>query len=312
MVERQRSEIDIKKNKNMFLFPVLLLFVIAIIVYGFVEDNSTGASSYNTPNETPSYAYDDVAADVFVAVVKLTPDLHVSGDNLKKRMKEYAETAFIKIYGSAGVSRANQFELRIDKKEQIKVKNLAEKVQSTLKGVDFQYKKEILIGMWSLAYADGQATVDQQKLISIIGKAMGLSLTACNKVETMFWQRMKAGKYGDYNEFEKRRDKWFEDEEVRKREKEFERKRKENSQSNNTNKQKVDYSTLSPELLKAYAVLGLDPSASTSEVKSQKNNLLKRYHPDLFANQGDEMIRKATIKAQSINQAYETIMKGRA
>lgn len=296
----------------MFLFIILLFFVIAIIVYGFVEDNSTGASSYNTPNETPSYAYDDVAADVFVAVVKLTPDLHVSGDNLKKRMKECAETAFIKIYGNAGVSRANQFELRIDKKEQIKVKNLAEKVQSTLKGVDFQYKKEILIGMWSLAYADGQATVDQQKLISIIGKAMGLSLTACNKVETMFWQRMKAGKYGDYNEFEKRRDKWFEDEEVRKREKEFERKRKENSQSNNTNKQKVDYSTLSPELLKAYAVLGLDPSASTSEVKSQKNNLLKRFHPDLFANQGDEMIRKATIKAQSINQAYETIMKGRA
>ena len=115
-----------------------------------------------------------------------------------------------------------------------------------------------------------------------------------------------------HKEFEKRRDKWFEDEEVRKREKEFERKRKENSQSNNTNKQKVDYSTLSPELLKAYAVLGLDPSASTSEVKSQKNNLLKRFHPDLFANQGDEMINKATKKTQSINQAYETIMKGRA
>ncbi len=294
----------------MFLFIFLLFIVIAIILYGFIEDNSTGASFDNTANATSSYS--DVIADVFIAVVKLTPDLHVSGDSLKNRMKKYAETAFIKIDGEAEVRRANQFKIRIDRKEQIKVKELEKKVKDTLKDFDFQYKKEILIGMWSLAYADGQATVDQQKLISIIGKAMGLSLTACNKVETMFWQRMKAGKFGDYKEFEKRRDKWFEDEEVRKREKEFERKRKENSQSNNTNKQKVDYSTLSPELLKAYAVLGLDPSASTSEVKSQKNNLLKRYHPDLFANQGDEMIRKATIKSQSINQAYETIMKLRA
>lgn len=284
--------------------------IFIIVFFGLIFVFSSMETKENSENKKKE---EDVVVDAFIAVVKLTPDLHVSSDNVKKRMISFAETALISIDGEAGSSRArNNFAPRIDKREKIKVKELGKKITATLKGFDFQYKKEILIGMWSLAYADGQATVDQQKLISIIGKAMGLSITACNKIETMFWQRMKAGKFGDYKEFEKRRDKWFEDEEVRKREKEFERKRKENSQSNNTNKQKVDYSTLSPELQKAYAVLGLDPSASTSEIKSQKNNLLKRFHPDLFANQGDEMINKATRKTQSINQAYEIIMKGRA
>ncbi len=288
------------------IFIYLMIFVITyIIIYKFVDD------SVKPKDSNPDKRKDDIIADLFIAVVKLTPDLHISGDSLKKRMQTYADSAFEIIDGSAGIIRSQKFGERINRREQIKVKELEKKVQENLKNFEFQYKKEILIGMWSLAYADGQATIDQQKLISIIGKALGLSFTACNKVETMFWQRMKAGKFGDYKEFEKRRDKWFEDEEVRKKEKEFERKRKENSQSNNTNKQKVDYSTLLPELQKAYAVLGLDPSASSNEIKTQKNNLLKRFHPDLFANQGDEMISKATKKTQSINRAFEIIMNSR-
>ncbi|MEE1177050.1 MAG: DnaJ domain-containing protein [Paludibacteraceae bacterium] len=55
--------------------------------------------------------------------------------------------------------------------------------------------------------------------------------------------------------------------------------------------------------------MGIDPSASIDEIKKQKKKLLKRYHPDLFANQGEDMIKKATKKAQSINHAYEIIMK---
>ncbi|MDO4526303.1 MAG: DnaJ domain-containing protein, partial [Bacteroidales bacterium] len=242
-------------------------------------------------------------ADAFIAVVKLTPDLHVLGDGVKERMREYALKTFKKIDGSAANTRTDHFASRITPKEQIKVKELQKKVSDNLKYYDFQYKKEILIGMWSLAYADGQATLDQQKLISIIGKALGLSYATCNKIETMFWQRMKAGKFGDYKEFEKRRNKWFEDEAERKAEKEFEKKRKGNSNSNHTNAKNKNYSNLSPELQKAYSVLGIEPSASIDEIKSQKKKLLKRYHPDLYANQGEEMIKKATNKAQSINHA---------
>ncbi|MBO4735928.1 MAG: DnaJ domain-containing protein [Paludibacteraceae bacterium] len=249
-------------------------------------------------------------ADIFIAVVKLTPNLHVLGDGVKERMREFAYKAFENIDGPAGEVRTSRFANRINQREQIKVKELEKNVSAKIKSnFDFQYKKEIIIGMWSLAYADGQATLDQQKLISIIGKALGLSYTTCNKVETMFWQRMRAGKFGDYKEFEKRRNKWFEDEAERKAEKEFEKKRKENSSSSYYNKKNTNYSNLSPELQKAYSVLGIEPSASIDEIKSQKKKLLKRYHPDLYSNQGEEMIKKATNKAQSINHAYEIIMK---
>lgn len=184
--------------------------IFIIVFFGLIFVFSSMETKENSENKKKE---EDVVVDAFIAVVKLTPDLHVSSDNVKKRMISFAETALISIDGEAGSSRArNNFAPRIDKREKIKVKELGKKITATLKGFDFQYKKEILIGMWSLAYADGQATVDQQKLISIIGKAMGLSITACNKIETMFWQRMKAGKFGDYKEFEKRRDKWFEDE----------------------------------------------------------------------------------------------------
>lgn len=272
------------------------------------EESSKAQSSSNFQSST--FYFEDVVVDAFIAVVKLTPDLHVLGDGVKERMKEYAYNTLKKIDGPAGEVRTSRFANRINQREQIKVKELEKNVSAKIKSnFDFQYKKEILICMWALAYADGQATLDQQKLISIIGKAMGLPYTTCNKVETMFWQRMKAGKFGDYKEFEKRRNKWFEDEAERKAEKEFEKKRKENSNTNYSNSRKTTHSNLSPELQKAYSVLGIDPSASIDEIKNQKKKLLKRYHPDLFANQGEEMIKKATKKAQSINHAYEIIMK---
>lgn len=271
------------------------------------EDSSKAKDSSKSQNR--SFYFEDVVVDVFIAVVKLTPDLHVLGDGVKERMREYALKAFEKIDSSAANTRTDHFASRINPKEHIKVKELQKKVSDKLKYYDFPYKKEILIGMWSIAYADGQATLDQQKLISIIGKAMGLPYTTCNKVETMFWQRMRAGKFGDYEEFEKRRNKWFEDEAERKAEKEFEKKRKENSSSNHSNAKNKNYSNLSPELQKAYSVLGIEPSASIDEIKSQKKKLLKRYHPDLYASQGEEMIKKATNKAQSINRAYEIIIR---
>ncbi len=304
---------------------MLVALLVSLIIIEFVffvrhtiksdtDDNSKESSQKyskeSQKSQSTSYQSDDVVADAFIAVVKLTPDLHVLGDGVKERMKEYAYSTLKKIDGPAGEVRASRFANRINQREQIKVKELEKNVSAKIKSdFDFQYKKEILICMWALAYADGQATLDQQKLISIIGKALGLSYTTCNKVETMFWQRMRAGKFGDYKEFEKRRNKWFEDEAERKAEKEFEKKRKENSSSSYYNKKNTNYSNLSPELQKAYSVLGIEPSASIDEIKNQKKKLLKRYHPDLYANQGEEMIKKATNKAQSINHAYEIIIR---
>lgn len=291
---------------------LIFLIIIGLLIYieNTIKSDTNDSSKDSSNFKSSSNQSDDVVADIFIAVVKLTPNLHVLGDGVKERMREFAYKAFENIDGPAGEVRTSRFANRINQREQIKVKELEKNVSAKIKSnFDFQYKKEILICMWALAYADGQATLDQQKLISIIGKALGLSYTTCNKVETMFWQRMRAGKFGDYKEFEKRRNKWFEDEAERKAEKEFEKKRKENSSSSYYNKKNTNYSNLSSELQKAYSVLGIEPSASIDEIKNQKKKLLKRYHPDLYANQGEEMIKKATNKAQSINHAYEIIMK---
>lgn len=67
----------------------------------------------------------------------------------------------------------------------------------------------------------------------------------------------------------------------------------------------------SDKLAKAYRTLGLDPSASNDEVKSKKNKLLRKWHPDLFATEGEEAIKKATETSQRINEAYVIIKEAR-
>lgn len=64
----------------------------------------------------------------------------------------------------------------------------------------------------------------------------------------------------------------------------------------------------------AYAVLGISPKASDSDVKHAYRKLLSRHHPDKLAAQQvpDEMMRLATEKTHEIRRAYETVVKARA
>ncbi len=54
------------------------------------KESSQKYSKESQKFQSTSYQSDDVVADAFIAVVKLTPDLHVLGDGVKERMKEYA------------------------------------------------------------------------------------------------------------------------------------------------------------------------------------------------------------------------------
>ncbi|MBQ8020158.1 MAG: hypothetical protein IJ263_07145, partial [Paludibacteraceae bacterium] len=139
----------------------MVALLIALIIFGLYiylidtiksdtndsyEESSKAQSSSNFQSST--FYFEDVVVDVFIAVVKLTPDLHVLGDGVKERMREYALKTFKKIDGSAVNTRTDHFASRINPKEQIKVKELQKKVSDKLKYYDFQYKKEILICMW--------------------------------------------------------------------------------------------------------------------------------------------------------------------
>ncbi len=63
----------------------------------------------------------------------------------------------------------------------------------------------------------------------------------------------------------------------------------------------------------AYELLGIDKSASDSEVKKAYRRLLSRHHPDKLVSKGlpEEMMKVAADKTFQIKQAYDMIKKAR-
>ena len=68
-----------------------------------------------------------------------------------------------------------------------------------------------------------------------------------------------------------------------------------------------------PTLDEAYAVLGLDASASDAELKRAYRRLLSQHHPDKLVSKGlpEEMMKVAAQKTHEIRQAYERVRAAR-
>ena len=73
------------------------------------------------------------------------------------------------------------------------------------------------------------------------------------------------------------------------------------------------YYTDKNELELAYQAIGVDASASDTEVKRAYRKLMSENHPDKLSGQGvpEEMIKLATEKSQEIQTAYDVIKKHR-
>lgn len=61
----------------------------------------------------------------------------------------------------------------------------------------------------------------------------------------------------------------------------------------------------------AYKILEIDKSASDDEVKKAYRKMAKKYHPDKLQGLGEEHLKGAQEKFQSIQAAYESIKKER-
>lgn len=67
------------------------------------------------------------------------------------------------------------------------------------------------------------------------------------------------------------------------------------------------------ELLRAYEILGIEPTASVQELKRAYRRLMSQHHPDKLIAKGlpEEMLDMAKEKTQAIRSAYEAIMESR-
>jgi DnaJ like chaperone protein len=67
------------------------------------------------------------------------------------------------------------------------------------------------------------------------------------------------------------------------------------------------------ELLRAYEILGVEPTATVQELKRAYRRLMSQHHPDKLVAKGlpEEMLDMAKERTQAIRAAYETIMLSR-
>ena len=59
----------------------------------------------------------------------------------------------------------------------------------------------------------------------------------------------------------------------------------------------------------AYKILGVSPTVTKSQLKKVYRTLAKKFHPDKYYGQSEEIIQKTEDKFQDITKAYEIIMK---
>lgn len=260
---------------------------------------------------------DKLMIRTFVAMAKLTPDYHVD-KKLTVQIGDMVKSAFREMGGVKYMDAIMEEFHRVSRQgNTIKVSQLQDELDR-FETKDFQFKKEFMIGLLSIAYANGNLDENQGKLLDMVKKSIGMTDFAYSRVESMFWSRMRSGKYMDYEEFKKRRFEWNE-RNYKKKESGY-RREESYSQYNYSNsskkqeerreyRQSSSYTHVPTELEKAYSVLGLSPDASVDDIKKMKRELLKKYHPDLYSGKGERAVEEATIKSQRINQAYEMIMR---
>ena len=61
-----------------------------------------------------------------------------------------------------------------------------------------------------------------------------------------------------------------------------------------------------------YKELGVSPSASDDEIKTAYRNLVKKYHPDRYANAPKDVQDSVSEKVKRINAAYDEIKRIRS
>ena len=57
----------------------------------------------------------------------------------------------------------------------------------------------------------------------------------------------------------------------------------------------------------AYSILGVTKNATNDEIKTAYRRIIKKYHPDKLINVGEDVVKMAKDKFQSVQDAYEKL-----
>lgn len=265
--------------------------------------------------QSPKRYHEQLVVKAFVAMAKLTPNYHVDRE-LTFQIRKNVNSAFSEMWKVCeNFPQVQSIMAKYDEYSQkgysIKVSDLQNEL-GCLQTYDFQYKKQILIGLLSIAYVNGSLDESQDKLIKIVKDGIGITdFTIFNRIQKTFFDGLKSGKYGDYIEFGKRRDGSQSQQSYNQTNQNGQREYSDGQHKRSDNQDRSSGFHISKELEKAFAILELMPDASEDDIKRQKRDLLKKYHPDLYANQGEAALEEATRKSQEINQAYDLIRRSR-
>lgn len=170
-----------------------------------------------------------------------------------------------------------------------------------------------LMQLFELAYSDGDFCEEEEYMLRYIAYHMRLTEAEYEKTLKRYIYKYQKNNYDEYyNQYMKARYKrvggyWYRDRKGRKQWYSFKDDEKTGDYSSSSGSDNTTTPSISAELQKAYAVLGISVDATPSEIKACKRNLLRLNHPDLFSTRGQEAISAATLKCQKINQAYELL-----
>lgn len=307
------------------MFIVIIVFIIGKFKYRqykkILEDqkdlfHSNGKTPYVAPHEF-GMSVSDTNYSLYLDLTLRLLSIIMKADKEEKVLEMDVVKAFIKKMNTSNFKKTlDKFNCYL--KEDFAVEDVAFTMYWWFEIKDDSPKNDdkrinTLMLLFDLAYADGDFCEEEEYMLRYIAYHMRLTEPEYEKTLKTYIYKYQKNKYDEYyNQYMKARYKrvggyWYRDRKGRKQWYSFKDDEKTGDYSSSSGSDNTTTPSISAELQKAYAVLGISVDATPSEIKACKRNLLRLNHPDLFSTRGQEAISAATLKCQKINQAYELL-----
>lgn len=274
----------------------IVIFIVVFLWYLVKENNlkeNTGNNPYiehNRNNADKDHNGKKEYEDYYKRCILLSLGAVIKADGNIRDTELERVKSIINRYYQTETERENAIKLLysfVNDPKNNKAGVLFRKISRTL---SYVAKREIIMELLSVAYADDIYDIREQRMIVDIISYINIKREEFDSIYRIFIEKYTQGFYND------------------------------NSQSHNNNSQnksqqenekKEDSKQNTETVNDAYLILGVDHNISDAEIQKAYRTLVLKYHPDNFENLGDETIRQATETMKQINIAWKTVKSAR-